>query len=322
MNMTATQQDFAIVFPGQGSQSVGMMNALAAEFDAVRMRFDSASGVLGFDLWELVANGPEEQLGRTEHTQPALLAASVATWDIWLALGGPRPRYLAGHSFGEYSALVCAGALDFETGIALVADRGRYMQEAVPAGQGAMAAILGLELAPLEAVCREASAAGGVCSCANLNAPGQIVIAGDTASVDTACALAGAAGAKRALRLPVSVPAHCALMQPAALRLAERLAGCQLTSPAIPVINNVDVAARNAPGDIADALVRQVCSPVRWIETIEFFAASGIRTVAECGPGKVLGALIKRIDRSLTVHSLGAGDDLRQLQSALQGGIS
>lgn len=319
MNPTS-RQDFAIVFPGQGSQSVGMMTALAAEFDEVRQRFDAASGVLGFDLWRLVAEGPEDRLNRTEYTQPALLAASVATWDIWISAGGECPRYLAGHSFGEYSALVCAGALDFETGIALVADRGRYMQDAVPAGEGAMAAILGLDLDVLEAVCRQAGEAGGVCSCANLNAPGQIVIAGDVASVDTACTLAIAAGAKRAMRLPVSVPAHCALMQPAAKRLAERLAGLALRAPQLTVVHNVDVASHAEPGAIADALVRQVCSPVRWIETIEFFSAQGITTIAECGPGKVLAALIKRIDRNLAIGSLATGEDVGKLMATLQGG--
>ncbi len=316
---TPDARNFAVVFPGQGSQSVGMMAALA-EFDEVRQRFESASAVLGFDLWQLVAAGPEEQLNRTEFTQPALLAASVATWDIWVNSGGARPRYMAGHSFGEYSALVCAGALDFATGIALVADRGRYMQAAVPAGQGAMAAILGLELDALERVCRQASEAGGVCSCANLNAPGQIVIAGDAASIDAACRLATAAGAKRAIRLPVSVPAHCALMQPAAVQLAERLAGCAFATPQIAVVHNVDVAQHPEPDAIRAALVGQVHSPVRWIETIELFAAQGITTMAECGPGKVLAALIKRIDRAQQLVSLGSHADFTQLQTALQGG--
>ena len=263
----------AFVFPGQGSQSVGMMDALAAEFPQVRARFDSASHVLGRDLWALVSAGPEADLNRTEWTQPALLAASVATWDIWLACGGARPALLAGHSFGEYTALVCAGALAYEAAVGLVADRGRYMQEAVPAGAGAMAAVLGLDLAELEAVCVEASGDGGVCSCANLNAPGQIVIAGERAAVERACALASARGAKRSMLLPVSVPAHCALMRPAAERLAARLAELAIGTPDIPILHNVDVMAHTEPAAIRTALVHQLYSPVRWIETIGAFTA-------------------------------------------------
>lgn len=319
MNETSTLSELAFVFPGQGSQALGMMNALASVFPAVRARFATASEVLGFDLWELVCNGPEEELNSTRNTQPALLAASVATWDAWLASGGPRPRLMAGHSFGEYTALVCAGALDYAEAVALVADRGRFMQDAVPAGEGAMAAVLGLDAETVAAACEEAGSAGGVCACANLNAPGQVVIAGNTATVARACELASGRGAKRAMSLPVSVPAHCALMAPAASRLAERLAGIALAHPDTRIVHNVDVATHAEPAAIRDALVRQLHSPVRWVETIERFAADGITQICECGPGKVLGALIKRIDRSLTCHALGDPDTLRTAAATLNG---
>ena len=294
------------VFPGQGSQSVGMMTALAAEFPEVRARYATASEVLGFDLWKLVDSGPEDELNRTQNTQPALLAASVASWDIWVKAGGPLPSVIAGHSFGEYSALVCAGALDFATAVALVAERGRLMQAAVPPGEGAMAAILGLDLAPLEEVCAAAALGQGVCSCANLNAPGQIVIAGTTAAVDRACELASARGAKRAMKLQVSVPAHCALMAPAAAHLAARLAEVVLATPGITVIHNVDVASHAQAPAMREALIRQLGSPVRWIETIEQFARMGVTHIVECGPGKVLSALIKRIDKNL--HTVALND--------------
>ncbi len=310
------------VFPGQGSQSVGMVTALATEFGQVRARYDIASKVLGFDLWKLVSEGPEEELNRTQNTQPALLAASVATWDIWISLGGPPPSVVAGHSFGEYSALVCAGALDFETAIALVAERGRLMQEAVPAGQGAMAAILGLDLEPLEEVCAEASASGGVCSCANLNAPGQIVIAGDAETVDRACELASLRGAKRAMKLQVSVPAHCALMAPAADGLAKRLANVQFDVPRLNVLHNVDVTCHNEAHDIRDVLIRQLYSPVRWIETIEHFARTGVTHIAECGPGKVLAPLIKRIDKNLQTVALNEPSGLLEFTAFARNGIS
>ena len=320
MNSINTRADFALVFPGQGSQSVGMVTALANQFSEVRQRFDSASQVLGSDLWDLVANGPEDALNRTENTQPAMLAASVATWDIWINTTGIRPQYMAGHSFGEYTALVCAGALEFETAIGLVAERGRYMQDAVPAGQGAMAAILGLELAALNAVCAEASLEGGECSCANLNAPGQIVIAGHGGTIDRACELAIKAGAKRAIRLPISVPAHCQLMRPAAQRLKERLLMTEFAASHTNVIHNADVAMHRDSDAIRDALVRQLHSPVRWIETIEYFVAHGISVVAECGPGKVLTALIKRIDRNLRTVSLGASEDFAHLGALMTAG--
>ncbi len=319
MNDNTPRANLAFVFPGQGSQSVGMVTALAEAFPAVRERFDTASEVLGFDLWKLVSDGPESELNSTRNTQPALLAASVATWDAWIASGGPRPRLMAGHSFGEYTALVCAGALDYATAVALVADRGRFMQDAVPAGEGAMAAVLGLDLEALREVCAEASAGDGVCACANLNAPGQIVIAGSSAAVERACELATARGAKRAMTLPVSVPAHCALMQPAAGRLEARLAGIAIAAPDTTIVHNVDVDTHTQGDAIRAALVAQLHSPVRWIETIERFAADGVTQVCECGPGKVLSALIKRIDRGMTCHGLGTPDGLRAAADALSG---
>jgi len=298
------------------------MAALAGEFSEVRARYNVASEVLGFDLWELVSQGPEEELNRTQNTQPALLAASVATWDIWVNLAGPLPSVMAGHSFGEYSALVCAGALDFETAIALVAERGRLMQEAVPAGQGAMAAILGLDLGPLEEVCAEAASAGGVCSCANLNAPGQIVIAGNVATVDRACELASARGAKRAMKLQVSVPAHCALMTPAADGLARRLATVKFAAPRLNVLHNVDVTCHNDAQSIGDVLIRQLYSPVRWIETIEQFARAGITHIAECGPGKVLAPVIKRIDKNLQTFAMNEPTGVREFAALARDKLS
>lgn len=306
----------AFVFPGQGAQSVGMVAALAAEFPQVRARFDDASSMLGFDLWALADEGPAERLNMTEHTQPALLAASVATWDVWLALGGPRPTLLAGHSFGEYSALVCSDALAFRDAIGLVADRGRFMQQAVPAGTGAMAAVLGLEQAALAAACAGAAAVG-LAQCANLNAPGQIVISGESAAVARAGELAKEAGAKRVVPLAVSVPAHSALMKPAAERFAARIAPIAIASPAIPVVHNVDVASHDAADDIRAALVAQLYSPVRWQETIALFAARGITQVVECGPGKVLAPLVKRCAAALEVHSLNGPAELRAALAGL-----
>lgn len=306
----------AFVFPGQGAQSVGMVAALAAEFPQVRARYEEASSVLGFDLYALVDAGPAEQLNMTQHTQPALLAASVATWDIWCALGGPRPALLAGHSFGEYSALVCGGALAFRDAVGLVADRGRFMQDAVPAGSGGMAAVLGLEQAALAAACA-AAADVGIAQCANLNAPGQIVISGEAAAVARAGELAKEAGAKRVVPLTVSVPAHSALMKPAAERFAGRIAPIALAAPAIPVVHNVDVATHTAAEDIRAALVAQLYSSVRWQETIEHFAARGVTQVVECGPGKVLAPLVKRCAAGIEVQSLNGPAELRAALAAL-----
>lgn len=284
----------AFVFPGQGSQSVGMLSALAAEFTVVKDTFAEASQALGYDLWQIVEQDPEDKLNRTETTQPAMLAAGVAVWRVWLQIGGAKPSMLAGHSLGEYTALVCAGALDFPEAVKLVADRGRFMQEAVPAGQGGMAAILGLEDDAVRKVC-ERAAQGEVLAAVNFNSPGQVVIAGTAAAVARGAEAARAAGAKRALVLPVSVPSHCALMRPAAEKLRERLKKVSVRAPAIPVLHNVHVLAETDPDKIRDALVMQVEQPVRWVDTIRRMEAGGVNRIVECGPGKVLTGLNKRI---------------------------
>jgi len=302
----------AFVFPGQGSQSVGML-ADAAERPEVRETFAEASAALGFDLWSLVQGGPDTELNQTHNTQPAMLAASIALWRVWLAEGGVRPGMVAGHSLGEYTALVAAGSLDFADAIRLVAERGRLMQSAVPVGEGAMAAILGLDDETVRAICAEA-AQGEVVEAVNFNAPGQVVIAGATAAVNRACELLKARGAKRALPLPVSVPSHCALMRPAAERLAEHLAAVSIRAPEIRVLHNVDVASHTDPEGIRTALVQQLYSPVRWVETVAAMVAAGIATTVECGPGKVLAGLNKRIVKGLSVLPVA---DLAGLQSAI-----
>ncbi len=291
--------NFAAIFPGQGSQSVGMMAELAESHEVVRRTLDEASGALGFDLATMMREGPAEELNLTENTQPALLAAGVAAWRAWQAGGGPVPVACAGHSLGEYTALVVSGALAFDAALRLVQLRGQAMQEAVPAGTGAMAAILGLEAAAVARVCAEASSAGSV-SPANLNTPEQIVIAGDKAAVEEASRLAEEAGAKRVVALAVSAPSHCALMAPAAERLATALSGVDLQTPRIPVINNVDVKAPSDTAAIRDALVRQLTQPVRWVEVVgslkDKYDAGGL---VEFGPGRVLSGMMRRIDRNL-----------------------
>lgn len=290
--------NFCTVFPGQGSQSVGMLSALADEYGIVNETFSQASDALGYDLWALVQDGPKEELNQTAKTQPAMLASGVAVWRVWQSLGGATPSLMAGHSLGEYTALVCAGALAFEDAIKLVAERGRFMQEAVPEGTGAMAAVLGLEDDQVRQVCADA-ANGEVAEAVNFNSPGQVVIAGSKSAIDRACELAKGAGAKRALPLPVSVPSHCALMKPAAERLAEMLTSVAINSPSIPVLHNVNVASA-ADGDaIRQLLAEQLYSPVRWVETVQKMAASGASVLLEAGPGKVLAGLTKRIDRNL-----------------------
>lgn len=293
----------AFVFPGQGSQSVGMLAELAEHYPVVKDTFAEASAVLKLDLWKIVSEGQEETLNQTHITQPAMLTAGVATWRIWQARGGAQPRVMAGHSLGEYSALVCAGALDFSEAVELVGLRGRYMQAAVPTGQGAMAAILGLDDAQVVAACQQA-AQGDVVAAVNFNSPGQVVIAGQAAAVNRAMELCKAAGAKRALPLPVSVPSHCALMKPAAEQLAQRLQSINLRKPQIPVINNVDVATPDAADAIRDALVRQLYNPVRWVETVQRMVNEGVTQLIECGPGKVLVGLNKRISKDMTAHAL------------------
>ncbi|MEO3878954.1 ACP S-malonyltransferase [Rheinheimera fenheensis] len=303
----------AIVFPGQGSQSVGMLADLYAEFDTVKHTFAEASVALGYDLWALVSQGPEADLNETHRTQPALLTASVAVWRLWQQQGGATPAYFAGHSLGEYSALVCAGVLSLADAVKLVEKRGNYMQQAVPAGVGAMSAIIGLDDAAIAVACEQA-AQGEVVSPVNYNSPGQVVIAGHKAAVERAGELCKAAGAKRALPLPVSVPSHCALMRPAAEQLAADLAALNFNAAVIPVVNNVDVAVANDGAAVKDALVRQLYSPVRWTETIEWLAAQGVNQVLELGAGKVLSGLIKRINKELVTSSVG---DVASLQAAL-----
>ena len=289
---------FAIVFPGQGSQAVGMLADLAEQYAVVKQTFAEASEVLGYDLWALVQDGPVEDLNQTFRTQPALLAASVAIWRVWQQLGLEQPAVLAGHSLGEYSALVCAGVIDFKQAIKLVELRGQLMQQAVPAGTGAMYAIIGLEDEAIAKACADA-AQGEVVSPVNFNSPGQVVIAGQKDAVERAGVLCKEAGAKRALPLPVSVPSHCALMKPAADELAKTLSELEFNAPQIPVINNVDVVAETDPVKIKDALIRQLYSPVRWTECVEQMSAQGVEKLIEMGPGKVLTGLTKRIVKTL-----------------------
>ena len=305
---------FAFVFPGQGSQSVGMLSALAAAEPAVQATFAQASEVLGYDLWQLTSAGPAEDLNATERTQPAMLAAGVATWRTWQARGGARPALVSGHSLGEFTALVCAGALDFAPAIALVRCRGELMQAAVPAGSGAMAAILGLDDEAVEAACREA-AQGEVVEPANYNSPGQVVIAGAAAAVQRAIAAAKARGAKRAVLLPVSVPSHSSLMQAAAVRLQERLAALEVRVPRIRYVSAVDARPHEDPQDIRALLVRQLSSPVRWSQTLSALSA-GLAQVIECGPGKVLTGLNRRIEKRADLTFL-ALEDPASLDAAL-----
>lgn len=304
----------AFVFPGQGSQSLAMLSELAASYPVIEQTFAEASQVLGYDLWALTQQGPVEQLNDTARTQPALLAASVALWRLWQQQSDKMPDVLAGHSLGEYSALVVAGVLEFKAAIALVERRGQLMQQAVPAGQGAMAAILGLDDEQVIAACHDAAEAE-VVAAVNFNSPGQVVIAGNSAAVARAIEVCKALGAKRALPLPVSVPSHCLLMQPAALELEQYLNGLVLQAPQIPLINNVDVRIESEPSAIQAALVRQLYQPVRWTETVQALAASDVTHLIECGPGSVLSGLNKRIDKTLQLGSL---TDAKALHQALE----
>ncbi|THB84025.1 [acyl-carrier-protein] S-malonyltransferase [Pantoea allii] len=303
----------AFVFPGQGSQTVGMLTELAATYPLVEETFREASDALGYDLWQLVSEGPAEELNKTWQTQPALLAASVAIYRVWQQQGGEQPVVMAGHSLGEYSALVCAGVLNFADAVKLVELRGKLMQEAVPEGTGAMQAIIGLDDAAIRKACEE-SAQGQVVSPVNFNSPGQVVIAGNKEAVERAGAACKAAGAKRALPLPVSVPSHCALMKPAADKLAVALESITFNAPAVPVINNVDVKAETDAAAIRHAMVRQLYSPVRWTESVEAMAAQGVTQLLEMGPGKVLTGLTKRIVDSLTAAAV---NDTASLTAAL-----
>jgi [acyl-carrier-protein] S-malonyltransferase len=306
---------FAFVFPGQGSQSVGMLGALAAAEPSVRTTFAEASQVLRYDLWKLVSEGPEEALNATERTQPAMLTAGVATWRIWRERGGAEPAAVSGHSLGEFTALVCAQALEFAAAVELVRFRGQVMQEAVPAGTGAMAAVLGLDDEAIVAVCHEA-AQGAVVEAVNFNSPGQVVIAGETAAVQRALEAARLRGAKRTVVLPVSVPSHSSLMHAAGERLRSALAALPFQAPRIRYVSAVDACAHDGPDDIRATLVRQLSSPVRWPQTLRALSAGSIAQVIECGPGRVLTGLNRRIERrpDLTFLSL---DDRDAIDAAL-----
>ncbi|MDZ3824064.1 MAG: ACP S-malonyltransferase [Pseudoxanthomonas sp.] len=307
--MTPTANDLAFVFPGQGSQSPGMLAALAQRHAEVGAAFAEASEGAGIDLWAIAAAPDDVRLNQTEFTQPALLAAGIAVWRVWQSLGGPLPARLAGHSLGEYSALVAAGALSLADGARLVRERGRLMQAAVPAGAGAMAAVLGSEDAIVAEACADAADAGVVVP-ANFNSPGQVVIGGDTAAVDRAIALLAERGVRKAMKLPVSVPSHTPLMREAAQALAQVMAGMDWRAPSLPVVQNVDAGVAGDVAAIRDALVRQLHLPVRWTDCVQALSAAGSTRIAECGPGKVLAGLCKRIDKSLDVRALGTPEDL------------
>ncbi|MCK3658343.1 malonyl CoA-acyl carrier protein transacylase [Pasteurellaceae bacterium Pebbles2] len=308
---------FAMVFPGQGSQAVGMLAELATEFPVVQDTFKQASEVLGYDLWALTQQGPAEELNKTWQTQPALLAASVAIYRVWQQqYPNLKPEVMAGHSLGEYSALVCAGVIDFQDAIQLVELRGKLMQQAVPEGTGAMYAIIGLDNDSIIKACKDAEQ-GEVVSAVNFNSPGQVVIAGAKAAVERAAAACKEAGAKRALPLAVSVPSHCALMKPAADQLAVALESIAFKTPEIAVINNVDVKTENESNEIRTALVRQLYSPVRWTESVEKMAKSGVEVLIEVGPGKVLTGLTSRIVKELNASAVNDLASLAKIEEVL-----
>ncbi|MBF0469756.1 MAG: ACP S-malonyltransferase [Gammaproteobacteria bacterium] len=294
----------AFLFPGQGSQSVGMVSALAQRFPIVEETFREASAALDLDLWQMVSSGPEEALNRTEITQPAILSASVAMWRLWQEEGGEAPEVMAGHSLGEYSALVAASSLSFADAVRLVAKRGELMQQAVAPGAGAMAAILGLDDATVIRLCETESTEEGVVAAVNFNAPGQVVIAGSSSAVAAAVVAAKAEGAKRAVTLPVSVPSHCSLMLPAAEGLSQVLEKIAIHPPQIAVVNNCDVAIEREPEQIKRALVRQLTHPVRWVESVTTMVEGGATHFVECGPGKVLAGLNKRIVKAIPLFSI------------------
>jgi [acyl-carrier-protein] S-malonyltransferase len=306
----------AFVFPGQGSQSLAMLAEHGAQQPLIIDTFVEASTALGYDLWALCQQGPLELLNQTDKTQPAILAASIALWRLWLAEGGARPAFVAGHSLGEYSALVAAQSLVFADALKLVERRGQLMQEAVPAGQGAMAAILGLDDAQVMAACAEAEL-GEVVSAVNFNAPGQVVIAGSAAAVERAIAACKAHGAKRAMPLPVSVPSHCALMRPAAERFAQSIAEVSWQAPQIPLVQNVSAAVVADLDTLKRDLLAQLYNPVRWVESIQCLAAQGVSDLIECGPGKVLGGLNKRCVKELNNHNLDSPEAFAAARAAL-----
>lgn len=310
--------NLAFVFPGQGSQSIGMLTDLAASYPEVKHTFERASDALGKDLWTIVNEGPDEELNQTHNTQPAMLAAGVAVWDVWCKHSNIRPAWMAGHSLGEYTALVCSDAMSFEDAIKLVAERGRLMQEAVPPGVGAMAAILGLEDHQVVQVCASA-AQGEIVSAVNFNSPGQVVIAGHVAAVERAMLEAKAAGAKRAVLLPVSVPSHCALMEPAAQKLDEQLQNTNIDTPKMTLIHNVDVASHSASEVIRNALKEQLYKPVRWADSIKFMHDQGVTCFVECGPGKVLIGLNRRIAKDAEHMSIHDPESLITVLEQLNG---
>lgn len=313
-----SEQLIAFVFPGQGSQKTGMLAAAHERFQAVRDTFSEASQALGYDMWQLVQHGEQDALNLTETTQPVLLTASVALWRAWLEQGGPRPAMMAGHSLGEFSAMVCCGALDFSDAVRLVRQRGAFMQSAVPVGEGAMAAIIGLDDETINAACREAAVSSGqVVAAVNFNSPGQVVVAGQVAAVDEAIQLMKEAGAKRALPLPVSAPFHTELMKPAGQRLAEIIADLALRPPDIPVVHNVHAKTEAEPARIRSLLVEQIYSPVQWTRCVESIANSGFTTIVECGPGKVLSGLNRRINKSLHSYTIEEPDELLATVAAL-----
>ncbi|HEX7369826.1 MAG TPA: ACP S-malonyltransferase [Rhodanobacteraceae bacterium] len=316
-NSSAPLASLAFVFPGQGSQAVGMLGELGAEFPEVRKTFDEASAGAGIDLWELSQTGPEAELGKTEHTQPALLAASVAVWRVWLAQGGPAPAQMAGHSLGEYSALVCAGALPLRDAAALVAERGRLMQAAVPAGVGSMAAVLGGDDEMIRSVCKEVSG-DEIVTPANYNSPGQLVIAGHTGAVDRVAQRLGELGVRKVIKLAVSVPSHTPLMREAAQQLAARMAELPWQVPTTPVLQNADAKAHVGIEFIRAALERQLYMPVLWTDTVQSLVQNGATKILECGPGKVLAGLCKRIDKSLDARTLGTPAELRSALADIQ----
>ena len=312
------QNSLAFVFPGQGSQSVGMLAQLAETYPVVKATFAEASAVLGFDLWDLVANGPDTELNKTQNTQPAMLAAGVAVWRVWCEHSSVRPAFMAGHSLGEYTALVCSGAMAFTDAIRLVTERGRLMQEAVPAGVGAMAAIIGLDDQQVVEGCAEA-ANGQIVAAANYNAPGQVVIAGETAAVERAMEILKAKGAKRALPLPVSVPSHCLLMESAAEQLDQVLQTLEVQKPEVTLIHNADVQSHPQADALRLALKQQLFMPVRWVECVSAMQAQGVTQFVECGPGKVLLGLNKRIAADASHASLFDNDSLNAVVEQLNG---
>jgi [acyl-carrier-protein] S-malonyltransferase len=294
---------FAMVFPGQGSQYLGMLSEIAQDFPQIKETFDLASHILNYDLWQLTQKGPEEQLNQTEYTQPALLTASIALWQVWQSLEGSMPKFLAGHSVGEYSALVCAKALSFKDAVSLVSERGKLMQQAVKEGEGAMAAILGLEDETVISLCQSA-AQSAVLSPSAFNSLGQVVVSGESKAVERLIELAEKEGARLAKKIPVSVPSHCFLMRPAALQLKEKLDKVQINSPLIPVIFNVDAKAHQEASSIRQALIEQLYLPVRWVQSIQAILSQDIHTFIECGPNKVLTGLNKRISKQIHTFSI------------------